>query len=291
MSPLVSIIICTYNRADILSNCLSSLFDYKPSYKVEYIVVDNNSSDNTHSVVEKAGIKPTYILEEKVGLSHARNRGLEESTADWVFYLDDDAMITADFYAELKRCIDAGYAGFTGVFKPYYIGDKPKWLHESFGSKTSFKEEMSELGEDYLCGGVMGFKKAVLKEVGGFPAEYGMAGNKINYGEETFVERQLRKENYPLGINPKLEILHLVNPKKYSLRWNLQSAKAIGKSQKQIALSDSTVENDNLSLFLKHTFIEIPKIILYRKWKQGYSLKYALLKILEPFYILVGRIF
>jgi len=238
MNTLVSIVICTFNRAEILDRCLNSLKDYEaPSYSLELLIVDNNSSDNTQEIVTrfKEGIQNRfpveYLVEPTVGLSHARNKGVSEAQSPWIFFLDDDAMITAHFYTELERCIKAEYDAFTGVFDPYYIGDKPSWLHTSYGSKGSFKSDLSDLEDDYLCGGVMGFKTEVLKKVGGFPSGLGMAGAKVFYGEETFVERQLRKQNYKLGVNPKLRILHLVSQKKYSFRWNLKSAKAIGKSQ------------------------------------------------------------
>jgi len=260
-------------------------------------VVDNNSSDHTSDItrqfISSSSERYTskYILESTVGLSYARNTGSAQASGKWVFYLDDDAMITASFFTELKNCIDHGFDAFTGVFSPYYITDKPQWLHDSYGSKKSFRSGIGPLDNDYLCGGVMGFKKEVLHAVGGFPTKLGMSGNKIAYGEETYVENILRSKNYSLGINPKLEILHLVHPKKYSLRWNLKSAYAIGKSQSAIGFVDKSVLKDSVALFLKHSFIGIPKLILYRKIKERYSLKYLSLKIIEPYFLLAGRLF
>ena len=298
MKPLISIIICTYNRAEILSKCLASLLDVAiPMYPVEILVIDNNSSDHTSDTTRQfislssEKYIARYILESTVGLSYARNTGLDQAHGNWVFYLDDDAMITASFFTELKNCIDHDFDAFTGIFRPYYITDKPQWLHDSFGSKKSFSPGIGPLGEDYLCGGVMGFKKELLHAVGGFPTKLGMSGNKVAYGEETYVENILRSQNYSLGINPKLEILHLVHPRKYSFMWNLKSSFAIGKSQKEIGFVDESIFIDSLTLFFKHSFIEIPKLVLYRKFKERYSLKYLSLKIIQPYVLLAGRLF
>lgn len=296
MKTLVSIIICSFNRADILKRCLDSFLQYDlPSYDLQIIIVDNNSEDHTHNVVQKfasqSAFKVDYYIEKKVGLSHARNTGLNKSSSPWVFFLDDDAMITSSFYSALKECIDRGYYGFTGVFSPYYIGEKPTWLHASFGSKKAFRSDMGSLEDDYLCGNVMGFKTDILKEVGGFPTSLGMTGYKIAYGEETYVEKIFRQKNYSLGIHPKLEILHLVPARKQTYLWNLRSAYAVGKSQRTIGFVNQSIFKDSIYLFFQHSFIEIPKLLVYRKFKESYSLKYLSLKIMEPYFLLAGRIF
>lgn len=76
----VSIIICTRRRPTMLHNCLEAL---RRSVRApdEVIVVDNSSGDPaTESVAGKFHAR--YVLEEKVGLSHARNRGITESNSE-----------------------------------------------------------------------------------------------------------------------------------------------------------------------------------------------------------------
>ncbi|MBE9542804.1 MAG: glycosyltransferase, partial [Proteobacteria bacterium] len=77
----LSAIICTYNRAAILTRCLSHLAGQKVPAGLEWeiIVVDNNSSDGTDKVVEQlARLHPIlirYVKEPQQGLNYARNRG------------------------------------------------------------------------------------------------------------------------------------------------------------------------------------------------------------------------
>lgn len=91
----ISVVVCTFNRADILPLALQSLCEQTPHHdQTEIIVVDNNSPDNTRQVVDEFIEKyPNirYCFEPIQGLSHARNRGWREARGEYVGYLDDDA--------------------------------------------------------------------------------------------------------------------------------------------------------------------------------------------------------
>ena len=75
----LSVIVCTYNRCDLLTGCLQSLGDQRLSpARFEVVVVDNNSTDDTAAVVEHHQARLAnlrYVFEPIQGLSHARNRG------------------------------------------------------------------------------------------------------------------------------------------------------------------------------------------------------------------------
>src|SRR5712671_6825521 len=91
----ISVIIATHNRADLLAIALKSLARQTiPPAEYEVIVVDNASSDQTPAVVRQmspAMPQVRYVFEERLGLSWARNAGLEAARAPYVAYLDDDA--------------------------------------------------------------------------------------------------------------------------------------------------------------------------------------------------------
>lgn len=84
----VSIIICTYNRSELLAFCLESLTTQTvPAGRFEVVVVNNNSSDDTDAVA--AGFATQFprfqlVHEHQQGLSHARNKGLEVAHYEWV---------------------------------------------------------------------------------------------------------------------------------------------------------------------------------------------------------------
>lgn len=94
-SPLVSIIISTYNRAGLLVDAVNSVL--KQSYpQVEVIVVDDGSTDETPVAAAQFGSHIRYIRQENAGVSVARNRGIAESKGAFIGFLDDDDVFFED---------------------------------------------------------------------------------------------------------------------------------------------------------------------------------------------------
>lgn len=90
-SPLVSIIMATYNRAHLLPRAINSVLNQ--SYQnFELIIVDDGSADNTDEVVKSFEDKRIVYckLERNKGVSAARNRGLNLARGDYITTLDDD---------------------------------------------------------------------------------------------------------------------------------------------------------------------------------------------------------
>ncbi len=245
-----SIIICTQSRAALLEECLHSFTTQDIGFeKVEIIVVDNASTDHTKQVVLDfiaKGNKICYAYENKIGLSHARNRGVAESKYDWVCFMDDDAKAHADFVRVMLQTIDAGmFDGFGGMFYPWYRTPKPKWLSDQFGKMPLLRADLGVLkSNDYAAGGICAFDKSKLLECGGFPPELGMRGNVVGYGEENYLQDKMREKGYVIGFEPAWKMDHLVAEYKYTLKW--QWRRFVGKGRdKQLS------KGKKLSLFEK----------------------------------------
>ena len=90
-TPLVSVIIPTYNRANLLKRAIKSVLDQ--TYKnLEIIIVDDGSTDNTKDIVKTfSDPRIQYIrLPENRGVSSARNMGIKKSRGDFIAFLDSD---------------------------------------------------------------------------------------------------------------------------------------------------------------------------------------------------------
>lgn len=87
---LVSVIIPTYNRANVIEDSINSVLDQ--TYKdIEIIVVDDNSNDNTIKVLEKYKDKIKVIKHERnLGGGAARNTGIRNSNGTYIAFLDSD---------------------------------------------------------------------------------------------------------------------------------------------------------------------------------------------------------
>ncbi|MHB1195126.1 MAG: glycosyltransferase family 2 protein [Longimicrobiales bacterium] len=102
--PFVSVIIPTYNQADLLRDCLDSVF--AQSYRdFEVIVVNNHSEDHTRDVVLSfQDDRLTLIDFANHGVIGAgRNKGVEESNGEWLAFLDSDDLWMED---KLKACVE-----------------------------------------------------------------------------------------------------------------------------------------------------------------------------------------
>ena len=112
-TPLVSVVVSTFNRCDSLGRTLDSLLaqDVPPGFEYEIIVVDNNSSDRTPAVLaeyrEREPARVHHVFEPRQGVSHGRNAGIRIAKAPIVAFTDDDNEVDPQWIATIKATLDA----------------------------------------------------------------------------------------------------------------------------------------------------------------------------------------
>jgi GT2 family glycosyltransferase len=183
---LVSLIICTRNRAEQLRTCLSRMLVLEAPCEWELIVVDNGSSDATAAVVGEyaagAPIPLRYLREPVAGLSRARNRGIAAARGDAILFTDDDCYPEADY---LRAAV-----AVLGNPRVDYFGGRIL-LHDPTDApmtiKTSTEVELippgTFVGAGVIHGANMGFLRQVITRIGGFNEGLG-AGSQVNAGED-----------------------------------------------------------------------------------------------------------
>jgi len=226
--PILSIVICTRDRLENLKEALESL-EHQISTKnnVELLIIDNNSKDGTEQFIKEYCNKKNrhYFCEEKIGLANARNRGWLEAKGDFIGYTDDDAILPENWIDEALLIIaQKKYMIFGGPYYPFYKDMKPYWFKDDYGSSYWLPNKETELENNFLVGGNMFIHRKLLEESGGFPTQFGMSGNKLGYGEETYFQIKLLETNKNIKIffSPRLYILHLVSKNKLSPFWGLK---------------------------------------------------------------------
>ena len=118
-SPLVSVVIPTYNYAGYLSEAIgSALAQASDDLALEVIVVDDGSTDETSEVVRRFGSAVRYERQENQGPSTARNRGVAEARGEYVAFLDaDDHWLPYKLGRQLRALtIRRDVAGCHGAF-------------------------------------------------------------------------------------------------------------------------------------------------------------------------------
>lgn len=91
MIPL-SVIIPTHNRAQLIGDAIASAANL-PGAKIEIIVVDDGSTDETFDVVKSLPFSCHYIYQEQQGVGAARNRGLAHASGEYIVFLDSDDLL------------------------------------------------------------------------------------------------------------------------------------------------------------------------------------------------------
>ena len=213
---MLSIIICTYNRNDILKICLETIVKYFPTnFTAEMIVVNNNSTDSTAQTL--TDFVKTYswckvVNEPKQGLSQARNTGFQSASHSWILYLDDDAKIDQNLFYRVHENIKLQtYQCIGGMYLPWYMNEKPKWFRDKWASNQLAYDKLHLLQvNEFASGGVFLVHKNLLEKHKGFHTTYGMLGKQLGYGEETDLQNRIRKAGKKIAYDPEMIIYHLV---------------------------------------------------------------------------------
>ncbi|MEY0719392.1 glycosyltransferase family 2 protein [Providencia alcalifaciens] len=88
----ISIIIATYNAEEHLESCLLSIVNSTVDIgKIEVIIIDGGSTDNTINIIKKNSSLISYYCSEKDnGIYDAWNKGIQQATTDWIMFLGAD---------------------------------------------------------------------------------------------------------------------------------------------------------------------------------------------------------
>lgn len=103
-NPLVSIIVCCYNRGHYLQQTMESIFaqQYKP---VEIVVLDDGSTDNTRELIASYGDKVHYFWQENQGAAGARTTGVRLASGEFIAFQDDDDLMPPDRIVNLYKAL------------------------------------------------------------------------------------------------------------------------------------------------------------------------------------------
>ena len=237
---MISVLVCTYNRADLLRELLQTLCEQTLApTDYEVLVVDNGSTDATAAVTAaftQRYAQVRYCSEARMGLSHARNRGWQEAKGAYVAYIDDDCKAPPDWLAVAQEIIQTiTPVEFGGPHAPFYNTTKPPWWRAEYDSRHAGGYDGSagylEPNQD-LIGNNLFFQRAIFTQIGGFDPNLGVTGKTLRYGEETEIHFRLcrRDPNHRAYYEPRLLVYHLVRPEKLSLWWQLRSTFMHGRA-------------------------------------------------------------
>ena len=232
-NPAISVVICTYNRADLLSAAIEHVLaqDDRGTPPFELIIVDNNSTDTTAAVVERASAldgRVRYVRETRQGVSHARNAGVAAARAHIIAFTDDDVRVGRAWLASLALAFAAhpGASVIGGKVLPIWPETPPSWLTQEHWGPLA----LADHGDDplrvdaahQLCllGANMAVRRSLFDEIGYFATAVQRVDNRIGSSEDhEFQLRLFRSGGFGI-YDPQIVIHAAVQPDRLDVRYH-----------------------------------------------------------------------
>lgn len=234
-SPDLSVVICTYNRPELLRLALETLLrQSQENLTYEVIVVDNNSAPETRAVVaeiEQNDSRVRYIRETRQGNAYARNTGVAQARAPIIAFLDDDVTVRENWIEIIARTLKETNADFIGgKVLPRWEEPPPSWLGVANWAPIAALDygdsSFAITADNPLCllTANIAFKKEVFSKHGEFSAAVQRAGDSIGSLEDhEFLIRLLRAGVAGLYVPEMIVDAHVGSErltKAYHRRWH-----------------------------------------------------------------------
>ncbi|MFH1515913.1 MAG: glycosyltransferase, partial [bacterium] len=224
----LTVVIVNYNVRPFLDHCLQSVERASSGLKVQTIVVDNASADDSVEMV-KARYPDVILIEnrENKGFARANNQAFELALGETVLILNPDSFVQEDTLHSLISCLesseDIGAVGPKiimpdGRFEPRSMRGFPNpWAAFSYLSGLSSLFPRSKFFSRYLLtyldpelqhevdalsGSCMMVRREVLRKLHGFDGDYFM------YGEDLDLCYRIKQLGYRIIYNSKTRIVH-----------------------------------------------------------------------------------
>ncbi len=238
---MFSIVMPLYNKAPYVRKAVESVMGQTYG-DWELIVVDNGSTDGSGDIVARVTDSRirTVRLEENIGPGAARNRGVAESTAEHICFLDADDWWEPTFLEEMaglvERHPDAGIYG-TG----YYIVKNGRKRVAPIGVEAGFTEGEINYCQVYartLCMPLTSISvcmpRAIFDEAGGFPTDVRLGEDFLLWlrialtHKVVLLNRPLA--NYNQDVAVAFRGTHHLHPPERNMLWHLEELTALEAS-------------------------------------------------------------
>lgn len=296
----VSVIIVNFRTPQLVLDCVDSIFRYTKDVTFEIIVVDNNSGDNSASILS-SDLRFKYVQSpNNVGFGGANNLGYKYSTGKYIFLLNPDTILLNNaikiFFDEMEMlpmnvsCIgcrlldkERNITKSIGIwqefskkeclklaFLSYFPAIKNKYIEKAKNNYGLLNKNVPFIPVDIIIGADMFIRNSVIKKCGLFDPRFFM------YSEESDMQKTFKKNGYISGIIQGPQIVHLEGKSAPSSKRILMSTSGMFVYQKKWSNPFS------YSIYRFMFFIlRFPLTILNRKRNVKYKLEYLKL-LLQP---------
>jgi glucosyl-dolichyl phosphate glucuronosyltransferase len=243
MATSLTIAVPTHNRATTLAATLESVAaQHLPAdLDADCVVIDNASTDDTADVVERIGtnapIRFRRVVEPRLGSSFARNRAFDESSAEFILFIDDDAIAQPDWVAQiLETMVARELDAVCGMVVPQWLQEPPEWLgprlwvklavHDRRTIENSAPQDTENLANYFSAN--MGIRRTAVERFGRFREDLGVVGGNPISGEDTELYSRIIAGGGRMGFAPRAIVHHMIPPERMNPAYLLRKSFAYG---------------------------------------------------------------
>ncbi len=200
--PDVSVVIPAWNEENNIYRTLSSLSQSRTKYKVEIVVINNNSTDGTQFVLDTLGVR--NYLQTIQGTPFARQMGLDMARGKYHLCADSDTFYPPD-WIDLMVAPMENDSGITGVYGNYSFippenqGRFGLWIYEQF---AEIMIRIRKKNREYL--NVYGFNMGFVTETGRTTGGFKVSGSRV-YANVVGADYMNEAEDGRMALNLKKE--------------------------------------------------------------------------------------
>jgi starch synthase len=238
----LDIVICTFNNAPVLARTLDSLAGQEVADPVEWsvLVVDNASTDSTAEVVEtfrRSGRVPRIgrVYESRQGLVSARIRGVRETSAPWIAFVDDDCLLDTMWLAGAASFVRShpSCGGFGGIVRLKFEAAPDAYVRRYGYSFAEQEHGDREQPREWLVGAGMVLSREALYRSGWICRQYlgDRQGRALLSGGDMEMVLRIRSAGYDLWYTPSCLIHHSIPPRRTSVAYLTRINFGLGVSQ------------------------------------------------------------
>jgi glucosyl-dolichyl phosphate glucuronosyltransferase len=273
----VSVIVPTFNRAQMLLSTLNSLCEQDfPKELFEIVIVDNNSNDNTYDAVSEFAYGPgvklnlKYIIEKRAGDVYARHTGAYHAEGEILFFTDDDATFDHNWISKTVNIFERFPVGAVGtriLIKWDHLPDSWVFRFESLMGKISYGEGITIKSKGlFINNGSLAIKKEIFRLVGG--NNPGQVNDYLVGNAEVGLCMKLHEKSILIGFTDETTMWHhQLASKNGTLHDIVRRYKNNGKAdayQDMFVLGKSKVNSIRKELLI-HAFSLLSGLITLRK--------------------------
>lgn len=215
----IDVVVCTYNNAALLDLALGALGRQRVPGGVRWrvLVVNNNCTDETAAVIERharrAPVPLRTVIEPKQGLTPARVCGVENTSGEWVAFVDDDCLLAEDWVEEAVR-FAAGHpacGAFGGQVILDWETDPPPYVSSRRYAYAGKYHGETAHRRPWLAGAGMVVRRAALDDCGWTAKQFleDRIGKRPVSGGDMEIGLRIAAR-YEVWYNPACKLRHVI---------------------------------------------------------------------------------